>query len=438
MNTSHQKNVSHATVGIIGGGFGALMSYTVLRFRGMPGEQIQVFAPNTSPTASWEGFTRPFRLTHMRSESLGHFYPTDSPGLATVEAVKTLSLKPIVQRWFDGYHPTVEFFLTHARGIMRAVGYSRSLVLCKIDHIEKLGDSFLLYDADGVLRGQVQHLIIAVGHGLLNIPPAMQQYREKYGADHIVEHCFEYKSYLPNQHVLVVGDGLTAGTEWVNVLKDGGKVTAVTRHGKYFLQALNTPRKYVSRRGLTPYRAQVGMARLPELALATRGTIKPYMPWMKLFKKARKAGQLEFLKGELISMEKLPSGKVLCIVRLPDGHATKTMLVDKVIIGTGFLPAITQPFLKKLIQEHKLCTVGTALKVEDDFCIRELTTPNSIAGVIGTAASFAIPASDTLFGLRVVAHKLADHIMGPETWRPRELLFKTTQWFSLVVGKELI
>src|SRR3989344_6563850 len=96
--TSPQLKTTNAAgpaskIAIIGGGFGALMTVSVLRFRGVPLHDIRVYSDTGNPEGVWEKMVRAFRLTHMRSESLGHFYPTDSPGLATVEAVKTWSLK---------------------------------------------------------------------------------------------------------------------------------------------------------------------------------------------------------------------------------------------------------------------------------------------------------------------------------------------------------
>src|SRR3989344_9522729 len=89
MNTSHQSAPTVADsshLAIIGGGFGALMVYAVLRFRGLAADSIRVYSVETSPERLWEKTVRAFRLTHMRSESLGHFFPTDAPGLATVES----------------------------------------------------------------------------------------------------------------------------------------------------------------------------------------------------------------------------------------------------------------------------------------------------------------------------------------------------------------
>src|SRR5687767_6543271 len=96
-------------IGIVGGGFGALLSYGALRFRGVPAHDIRVFSNTTSPEETWVGFVNMIGQTFMRSESDGHFLPTTSPGLATVEAVASRSLKPIFLSWFDRYHPTVDF-----------------------------------------------------------------------------------------------------------------------------------------------------------------------------------------------------------------------------------------------------------------------------------------------------------------------------------------
>src|SRR5688572_29350526 len=96
-----KEGVVHHRFAIIGGGLAGLMMYVVLRFRGVPAADIGIYSRDMYPEACWERSIRAIGQTQLRSESLGHFYPTDSPGLATIEALSNWSIKPIVLSWFD-------------------------------------------------------------------------------------------------------------------------------------------------------------------------------------------------------------------------------------------------------------------------------------------------------------------------------------------------
>ncbi len=437
MPTLNKPTLPVSRVAIIGGGFGALMTVATLRFRGVGLDEMRVYSDTGNPEGVWNATTRAFRLTHMRSESAGHFYPTDSPGLATVEAVKTWSLKPLILTWFDAYHPTVSFFLEHTRNIARLVGYYRLIKPTRIGRITKTDDQFTLYNEQDEVVGYAKHIIIAVGHGGLSVPKPLATYRAKYGKDSLVVHSFEEKEYAPPRRVLLVGDGLTSGTECANALQVGSTVYMLSRTGKkYLTQALNTPRYYFSRRGIMPYRLQSREDRISELNEATRGTIKPYFMWMRLFKQSEKSGKLQYVRGELISLEKTGT-MVTAMIRLPDGHTIKSMLVDQVVVATGFMPVNTHPLWQRLIKDFAIPLVDKYIAVRDDFCIDQMTTPGSMAMVIGPAALWALPSSDSLGGMKIIAHANADNILGPESWHVRQVVQKLVKWVRLISGNSI-
>lgn len=279
---------------------------------------------------------------------------------------------------------------------------------------------------------------MAVGHGQLSVPQPMATYRALYGQDGVVIHSFEDKEYLPPCTVVVVGDGLTAGTEWANILEAGGSVIAVTRTGTYATQALNTPRKYFSRRGLTPFRNRRGADRLQELQAATRGTIKPYRMWMKLFHRAEIDGRLRFVAGELVAIDRTVAAHVQATVRLTDGHSLTTIVADQLIVATGFQSPTTHPLWHNLISTYRLSMEGPLLQVGEDFCIKKLSTPTSKAFVIGQVAAWALPSADSLGGMKITAHQIADIVVGPESWHIPDLATKTRRWLRIVAGKEFV
>jgi hypothetical protein len=436
MNTS---TTSHTIrVAIIGGGFGALMTYATLRFRGLGQEEIAIYAPDSSPEQSWGRYARAINLHSLRSESGGHFYPTDSPGLATIESWQTWSLRPLVQSWFDRYHPAVDSFIHHTKNVARQTGFYRRLVPVMIGRIERLDGWFALYDTNGQFLIYAQHVVLAVGHGLHNIPAPVAAFREQHPNDSRVVLSYEQKTYAPPRTVLVVGDGLTAGTEWVNVLETGGTVIGVSIQGFSFGQALNCPRPYLSRLGLKPYRNQSPEARVEEIKMATRGTIPRYPRWKKLLRTARKTGRLIEIQGTLIRLTATGDNQVEAVIELPDNMGSRTIPVDQLISATGFMPPVTNPLLKQLVERYQLPTMSGFLKVTDQCYVPALSMPNSYLTTVGSAAVWAFPCADQLSGLKLAARQVAGVIVGPERWSPRALFEQTNRWATLMAGGELV
>lgn len=430
------ESIRRAPIGIIGGGFGALITYITLRFRGVPAKDILIFSPDTSPEQAWERSARAINLTWLRSESSGHFYPTDSPGLATIQSLKTFSLKPIIQSWFDRYHPTVDFLIQHIRKLADQTGFYRVIIPTKITHIERLENEFAIYGEAGNRIAVVQHVMLAVGHGRERLPEAIKNFREKHPGDNRVVTSFESKTYGPRS-VLVIGDGITAATEWANVLQAGGAVAAVSRDGFRVTQPLQVPRHYFSRRGLAKYQKKSGQERLHELHHATRGSIPANPAWKKLFRKGQATGRLGLVKGFVKEITISNNGRLDCEVEFTDQQTTHTFEVDQVISATGFMSATTHPLLAHLIKQYKLPTIEGILQVDNNCCISELSTPTSVFAVIGTAAAWATPCSDSFAGMKISARTFARHVIGSPTPSPRDVWEQTKQWGKLVIGKEI-
>lgn len=424
-------------IAIIGGGFGALMAYGVLRFRGVRHEDIRIFSPDSSPEMSWERQIRAIKLHALRSESIGHFYPTHSPGLATLDAISDWSIRPLVQSWFDRYHPRVDTFIRHTKNIARLTGFYRSLQMGMVGRIERRDGWFALYDMDGNFLAFAQHVIMAIGHGKQHIPTAVSEFRKNYPDDTRVLLGYEMKSYAPPRKTLVVGDGLTAATDWFNILQAGGSVIGLSLRGFSFGQALNCPRGYLFKYGLAPYTDQSDEDRVKEIQSATRGTVPNYPHWRKMYREAQKDGRMELIQGNLQKIS-LEGDRLKAEYDSPDGLTRHSVIVDQVISATGFMPVTTHPLLAHLIEEYNLETVGGYLKTEYDCCVKGISTPESCLTAIGSAAAWTLPCADQLGGLKINAHRIADTILGPERLSPRVIFAQTMRWFQLAIGKELV
>lgn len=427
-----------ARIGIVGGGFGALIAYVVLRFRGLKAGEIRVFSADTSPGRSWLDMVRAIGQTQMRSESVGHFFPTDSPGLATLEAIRHRSLMPIIKSWFDHYHPTVDDTIAHAHSVAKQVGFWNSLTSARITRIVKADDEFVLYSEGPNPVGRVKNLILAVGHAAPLLPEPVRQFKANNPQDICVNGAFDTKKIQSGHSYVVIGDGLSAATEWVRIIKQGGCVIAISLKGFEFGQSLTTPRKYMTKRGLAPYRRKKPGGRRQELAMATRAIIPFYPGWKKLFRRAIKDGALRLIQGNVTAIKRQGSDQLLVTVESPIKSSPEIISADRVIAATGFYPATKHPLLQQLINDYDLPVHDRWLVLRDDCCVEKLSTPGSIAAVLGHAAAWAIPCADSFNGMKIGARKIADDMLGPESWHPRDLAERTRRWWTILQGKELV
>lgn len=430
-----EANQQHVTpIGIVGGGFGSLLSFGALRFRGVAARDITIFSATATPEETWLGFVQMIGQTFMRSESEGHFWPTTSPGLATMEAIDTWSPIPVLRSWFDRYHPTVAFMVEHLRQVAYQLSFWHSLVPCSISRIERDGDVFILFDEAGRPCGRVQHLIMAVGHGPHRIPPVMSRFARHFPQDQRVMHAFGPKVYTPGETVLVLGDGLTSATEWISILEAGASVIAISEAGFTFGQRLNTPRRYFTKRGYASFQSKDGEDRMQELKAATKGTIPFYPGWRKIIKEAQQTGRLQLIQGSVLSVQPLhQGGRLAATVQLSD-KSVYMVESDRTVCATGFLPASMHPLWQQVIADYTVPMAGDFIRVADDFSIPSLCTPTSSLTAVGSAAAWAIPCADSLVGMRMAARTIAERIVGPERWSLDELAYKTRQWFTLLQG----
>jgi len=297
-------------------------------------------------------------------------------------------------------------------------------VQCKVANVTRDADGFIVWDEAGQMRGRVRRLVVAVGHGPVNKPEFLRAFRERAGDDVRVRHSFEDKKYEANLAYVVVGDGLTAATEWMNILDQGGTVLAISRRGFTIGQSLNTPRKYFSRRGLETYVAGSTESRRSELSEATKGTVPGYY-WRDQFAAAQKEGRLHLLVGDVEEVEVHEAG---IDVTLASESGVGSLHADRLLCATGFLPAAAHMLWKKVIAEWKLSQddVTSHLRLDEHMQVVDGLY------VVGSAAAWVLPNADSLTGMKIAARRIARHVV--PTSRPTLAM---RSWMQIVQHREL-
>src|SRR5689334_5351821 len=98
------RALRHSRIAIIGNGPSALATLVTLRAEGLPIDAFAIYG-DQPPLHQFSGHTHAIRQERMRSESSGHFFPSDYPGLALLDSLRHRSMMPLLRSLFDIYQP---------------------------------------------------------------------------------------------------------------------------------------------------------------------------------------------------------------------------------------------------------------------------------------------------------------------------------------------
>jgi cation diffusion facilitator CzcD-associated flavoprotein CzcO len=354
---------------IVGSGLAALAAYATLRHAGVRPEEIVVYGTHEDPTEVWRTRAAAIRQQRMRSESDGHVGAAAFPGLAMREAVRRLTVTPLVATLASRYHPRVEDFLRHAEGVRARSGWDQSFRCERIDRIAPVEGGFAL---DG---GTFRHVLVATGHPGLQRPP---EYPE-------AVHAYEPHEYAAK--VAVVGAGMAAATEWLNALAAGSEVVSIRRR-EPLRRALNVPRAFFSKRGLAAFHAASAERRASTLRELSTPSYPTGPAWDEPIAAAERLSQF----------------------RVSDSSQTQRG-VEQVICATGFRRGWREDtLLRDLVERNDLPTHGRWIALSSDSTVPGLTDPRRTLSIAGVAGQWAFPAADTIAGAKYAAHGFVRHV----------------------------
>ncbi|TMC58079.1 MAG: lysine N(6)-hydroxylase/L-ornithine N(5)-oxygenase family protein [Chloroflexi bacterium] len=388
----------HSCIAVVGNGVAALTTLSVFRSAGLPRGEIVVYGDQTDPFANFRRYTRAIRQDRMRSESSGHFFPSDFPGLALLDSLHHRTPLPLLLSLFDQYQPRLAYLLSHGDGIARALQPLRSFVRTRIARVEWAEQKrFVLYDGAGAAVGSAQHVLLALGHPGLRWPEALLPWR----GDARVAHAYQRKCYHAGENVLVAGAGMAATHEWLAALAAGGQVLALSRQ-PFRLQPLNAPRCDFNAAGLDRYRRLSAPERHAYLDAIAAGSYPSRPDWERTLSSARRDGRWRAVQAGLLAVE--AEGDALN-VRLSNGEAVR---VQRIVAATGFIPdAVAHPLIAQLAGAHGARVEQGRLIVDDDFTLPSPGAEGARVAVTGNLARWALPVGDTFVGMKYVARRLA-------------------------------
>ena len=386
-------------LGLIGDGPAALASFLVFRHAGIPAEAITIYGDHPYPLAQLEQLASAISQRQMRSESNGHLAPTEFPTLAVLDAWQRRSPWPLLASLFDAYVPSLELVLAHSAHLAQRSGFAQRKVHARVAQVIRQQAPevpFTLLDDAGQPVGTAQHLILALGLPGLAWPAVTQGWQ-----DHPrVRHSYQAPSFRRDEHVVMLGSGMTAAHLWVAALEAGARVTAIHRD-PLLRQPLNVPRCGFSAAGFDAYR-RLDLEERRAFLGARRGSFPWRWHWELALWQARRRAAFVPLQGELTRIEAQPNGLAL---HLADG---RTLAADQLVCATGVqADARGHALIAQLVAAYQLPLVDGLLHVADDFTLPNLSQSGSICGVVGSLARWALPVAETFYGMKYAARSLA-------------------------------
>jgi cation diffusion facilitator CzcD-associated flavoprotein CzcO len=364
------------TCAIVGGGLGGLVAYTTLRHGGLAPEEIVVFGTDPDPASSFRAHAAAIRQRTMRSESNGHCFARSFPGLAVRSAVRTSSVRPLLDSVRDRYRPTVAEFLDHVADTRARSGWDDSFRCRRIERVRAVDGGFSL---DG--EGPFPHVLLAPGHPGLAYPPGLDD-------DPRVVHAYQPHDYA--DEVAVLGAGMAAATEWLNALAAGASVVSVRRR-EPARRPLNVERQYFTKRGLSRFRRAGREERIALLRLFTAPSYPAGPDWDEPIARATAEGRFR------VEPELNGAPQVICATGFRRGFAADPLLGD-------------------LVREHVLETAEAWIVLDSDSTVPGLTDDRRTLALAGAGAQWAHPGADTLVGMK---HAARGFLRRVRRWRTR-------------------
>lgn len=355
---------------IVGGGLASLVAHATLRKGGFEPAEIAVFGTDPDPAADFRRRAEAIRQRAMRSESDGHAAAASWPGLAVRAALRRRNPLPLLASVADRYHPSVAEFLDHVGEVREHTGWDESFRASRIDRVKAVSGGFEL---DG--HGVFPHVLLAPGHPGLAFPTELS-------GDPRAVHAYEPHEYA--DHVVVLGAGMAAATEWLNALAAGASVVSVRRREPE-RRPLNLPRTLFTRRGLAGFHRTPGAERVGILRRWSMASYPAGRAWDEPVERARRQGRFR------IAAELNGAGQIIC--------------------ATGFKRGFSQdPLLARLVAEHGLETAEDWIVLDPDSTVPALTDGGRTLSLAGVPGQWAFPAADTLPGAKYAARRFLNRV----------------------------
>lgn len=411
-----------------------MLVYTTAVYLGFKPEQVGIFGEAANPVGTYQQFAWNLGQTVLRSESESHFLPADWPTFAQMDAYARRSPAALARSIRRKFNPGVAEVLTEAQVVTRNLGYpDRVLGGTRVGWIAREPGEppyFALYDEEARLLGRARHVMVAVGHGPLSFPGVYGAAREDPEIGERIVQAYEPKTYFPGGRYIVVGSGIAAVNEWVNVLEAGAQCIAIRRNPEPEDQDLNVPRCLFDGSGIDAFQGLSFEQRMDFLGRALRGTSPSRRNWGDAVRSGIERGTFEEVIGEATEIGAGPAGLTMS-VRLRDGR-NGTIDVTGAICATGFVKsALALPVIRRLAETYDVPIERERVRLKSNCGVPPLDRDDSRLAMMGLSANTVVPNADTIAGLKYIARRFVGDCARAERLKQRSFGSRLAMQVSL-------
>jgi hypothetical protein len=323
------------------------------------------------------------------------------------------------------FNPGVPEILTEATLVKKTLGFDqRVLGGVKVGWVVREPGPpphFSLYDEDANLLGRCKHAMIAIGHGPLSFPGVYGQARENpETADRIVQ-AYEAKQYHPGGRYVVVGSGIAAVNEWVNILDAGAQCVALRRNPHPDEQDLNVPRCLFDGSGIDAFQGLSFDDRVDFIAQVLRGTAPTRRVWGDRMREGRESGRFEEVIGDITDIQPSPAGLELTLKPYESDDRLQ-LEATGITCATGFVKsAFSLPLLRRLAQTYDVPVDRERIVLKTNCGVPPLDREDSRLAMMGITANTVVPNGDTIAGLKYIARRFVGDVARAENLKVRPL-----------------
>lgn len=390
-------------------------------YLGFRPQDVGIFGKNTDPVGTYLGFATNLGQTVLRSESESHFLPADWPTFAQLDAAARIDPSPLLRSIGRKFNPGVPDVMAEARIVAKELGFADRVGGSHVGWIIREPGPpvhFSLYDEDAQLLGRAKHVMVAIGHGPLGFPGVYGKARDDPATGDRIVQSYEAKTYYPGGRYIVVGSGIAAINEWVNIIDAGAECIALRRNAEPEDQDLNVPRCLFDGSGIDHFQGLTFDQRVDFLARSLRGTAPARRNWAGKIRDGQAAGKFEEVIGEVSEIE-AGRGGLLVDLELKSG-GTYQMEATGITCATGFVKsAFSLPLLRRLAQTYDVPVARERVHLKSNCGVPPLDREDSRLCMMGLNAATVVPNGDTIAGLKYIARRFVGDCARAEDIRYR-------------------
>lgn len=315
---------------IIGGGVhGTVVSHYLTQAQRVTRERIRVLDPHPRALARWDRWTSNTATDYLRSPDEHHM---DVAPEALARFAATAAGRAAGGVSPDGRRPALGLFRAHAAELERlhrldalrvqgsATGFAPNAA----------GEGWTVETTNGPLRAR--RVVLAIGPDDRVPWPSWAEALRERGApiDHVLDERFVRAEIGRDEHVVVIGGGISAGQLAIGLAARPGQVTLITRHAPR-VHTLDADSPWFARAGVLEFaRAVDPRVRRNLLGLGRRRGSMPKDTAHRLGLAIRE-GRVALRYGEVARTTMLEG-----VLRVETGEHAVTC--DRIVLATGFSP----------------------------------------------------------------------------------------------------